>query len=188
MLDGAVPSAASIGAQALGRLAARTGSVALATAPHERLVAMDGPLLSGQAMAVADMVPALLFAGGSVEVVVVGARADLVAAVQRRWLPGAVVAWGQPTDSALWEGRDEEAAYVCRRFACGLPARVPEALGVQPTGDAARRSSQCRPRARPAGGPLPPLRRDPVRGSLPEGRGITRVMRPRRALRPATTP
>jgi uncharacterized protein YyaL (SSP411 family) len=67
-----------------------------------------------------------LSALGSTEVVISGDRPELVKAVQRRWLPTAVLAWGEPTASPLWEGRDERGAegraYVCRDQVCGLPA------------------------------------------------------------------
>ena len=68
---------------------------------------------------------------GATEVVVAGDRADLVAEVTRRFLPNAVRAWGEPYDSPLWEGRDAEAAYVCRHFACQLPATTVDALAAQ---------------------------------------------------------
>ena len=59
---------------------------------------------------------------GGREVVVAGDRPDLVAAVHGRWLPDAVVAWGERFDSPLWEGRDDGRAYVCERFTCKTPA------------------------------------------------------------------
>ena len=42
---------------------------------------------------------------GITEIAVVGDRPDLVAAVQARYLPNAVLAWGEPYDSPLWEDR-----------------------------------------------------------------------------------
>jgi hypothetical protein len=55
------------------------------------------------------------------EVVVTGDRPDLVTAVQRRHLPGAVLAWGERTGSPLWEGREDGFAYVCEHHACRRP-------------------------------------------------------------------
>ena len=63
-----------------------------------------------------------LLTQGLTEVVITGDRPDLVAVVRERWLPGAVLAWGEPTASPLWEGRDGDRAYVCRNYACRLPA------------------------------------------------------------------
>jgi len=63
--------------------------------------------------------------------VVAGDRPDLVGAVQRRYLPNAVLAWGEPYPSPLWEGRERPAAYVCRNFVCGLPAESEDDLAEQ---------------------------------------------------------
>ena len=70
-------------------------------------------------------------AHGLDEIAVVGERADLVAAVQARYLPSAVLAWGEPYDSPLWQGRAEGLAYVCRDFACQSPAATTEELLAQ---------------------------------------------------------
>jgi uncharacterized protein YyaL (SSP411 family) len=70
-------------------------------------------------------------AGPAAEVAVVGHRPDLVAAVLRRFLPRAVLAWGEPFPSPLWEGRTEGRAYVCEGFACQAPVDSVEALEAQ---------------------------------------------------------
>ena len=52
-----------------------------------------------------------------------------------RYLPNAVLAWGEPYDSPLWEGREPRAsAYVCRDYACQLPADSAEVLAGQLAG------------------------------------------------------
>ena len=58
-------------------------------------------------------------------------RPDLLAVVRHRWLPDAVLAWGEPSASPLWEGRAPGAAYVCRRFACRAPAADADTLASQ---------------------------------------------------------
>ena len=63
-----------------------------------------------------------LLTGGAREVVVAGERPDLLEVVHRRWLPDAVLAWGERFDSPLWEGRADGRAYVCEGFACKAPA------------------------------------------------------------------
>jgi hypothetical protein len=68
---------------------------------------------------------------GATEIVISGDRDDLVTEVQRRYLPRAVLAWGEPYDSPLWVGRDEPAAYVCRDFVCELPTTTVAALSAQ---------------------------------------------------------
>ena len=73
-----------------------------------------------------------MWRGGS-EIVVTGERPDLLAEVRRRWLPAAVVAWGEPDDGPLFAGRPVEPglAYVCRARACRVPAADAETLAGQ---------------------------------------------------------
>ena len=128
--DGAVPSPNSVAASALLRLGAisgvaRFGEVALG------LLRTAGPLLEESPLALADLLCAVGLQEDLVEVVVAGDRPDLLAAVRGRWLPGAVLAWGERTDSPLWEGRANGAAYVCRRFVCRTPAADPTTLGAE---------------------------------------------------------
>jgi uncharacterized protein YyaL (SSP411 family) len=122
ILDNATPSANSAAAVALLRLAALTGSDRYRERAEDvlRLVgaaAGQHPTAFGNLLAAVD-----LAASGTTEIVVSGDRPDLVAEVQRRYLPNAVLAWGEPYDSPLWEGRDQPAAYVCRNYVCALPA------------------------------------------------------------------
>ena len=62
---------------------------------------------------------------------VVGDRPDLVRAVRDRWLPNAVLAWGSPYDSPLWEQREPGFAYVCQHYVCQIPADSVETLLAQ---------------------------------------------------------
>ncbi len=67
---------------------------------------MFGDLLTRHPTAFAHTVlTASLLVDGFTEVVVTGDRPDLVEVVRDRWLPGAVLAWGEPTASPLWEDR-----------------------------------------------------------------------------------
>jgi len=68
---------------------------------------------------------------GTTEVVIVGDRPDLVRAVQSAWRPNVVLAWGEPYESPLWEQREAGRAYVCRDFACQLPATDVDTLVAQ---------------------------------------------------------
>ncbi|MCB0979592.1 MAG: hypothetical protein KDB17_02940, partial [Ilumatobacter sp.] len=72
-----------------------------------------------------------LRAAGTAEIVITGDRPDLLAEVRGRWLPDAVLAWGEPYDSPLWEGRPEGLAFVCRDHTCQLPAATPGDLAAQ---------------------------------------------------------
>jgi uncharacterized protein YyaL (SSP411 family) len=59
---------------------------------------------------------------------ITGDRPDLVAVIHRHWLPTAVLAWGEPYESPLWQSRPDGFAYVCRNFACELPVSETAAL------------------------------------------------------------
>jgi uncharacterized protein YyaL (SSP411 family) len=72
-----------------------------------------------------------LLADGVTEIAVIGDRPELVEATQRRYLPRAVLAWGEPYPSPLWEGRGDGLAYVCRDYACLAPTSRVEDLETQ---------------------------------------------------------
>ena len=131
LMDNATPSAQSTAARALLRLAALTGE-ARYDDHARRIVALFGTMASEHPTAFGRALEAVdLATGGLDEIAVVGDRPDLVAAVQARYLPSAVLAWGEPYDSPLWEGRSDGFAYVCRDFACQSPAATAEELIAQ---------------------------------------------------------
>ena len=68
---------------------------------------------------------------GITEIAVVGDRDDLVGVAHRRYLPSAVIAWGEPYESPLWSDRRDGFAYVCRDFVCAAPVQDSEALAAQ---------------------------------------------------------
>jgi len=121
VLDGALPAAGSVAAQALGRLAAVTGVTCYHDAA-EGLVTAMAPILARSPSAVPDLALALGILQGPGEIVVAGDRPDLRDAVHRSWLPTAVVAWGEPVASPLWDGREPDRAYVCHHYTCMAPA------------------------------------------------------------------
>jgi uncharacterized protein YyaL (SSP411 family) len=128
LLDNATPSANSVSANALLRLAALTGEtryreraehiVALLAEPAGR-----HPLAFGHLLAALDLV-----ATGTTEVVITGDRPDLVRTVHHRYRPYTVLAWGEHYASPLWEAREGAQAYVCRNYTCQLPATDVDAL------------------------------------------------------------
>ncbi len=65
---------------------------------------------------------------GTTEIVVAGHRPDLLGVVRAEWRPHAVVAWGERYDSPLWADRPDGAAYVCRQYTCGVPAKDADGL------------------------------------------------------------
>jgi uncharacterized protein YyaL (SSP411 family) len=129
--DNATPSANALAAFGLLRLSALTGDEEL-RARAEAILRLLTPLASRNALFFAHgLAAADLWAAGSTEIVVVGDRPDLLAEVNRRYLPRAVLAWGEPYDSPLWADRAEGRAYVCEGFTCQLPATTPEELAAQ---------------------------------------------------------
>ncbi len=121
LLDNATPSANSLAANGLLQLAALTGEQRYAN-HAERILALVGDQAGRHPTAFGHLLAAVhLHAAGIREVVIVGDRPDLVAAVHRRYLPTTVLAWGEPFDSPLWEGRRPGWAYVCEHGACQAP-------------------------------------------------------------------
>ncbi len=124
--DGATPSANSVAAVGLLRLAALTGEERYGDAGRQILTLL-APLMARHPSGFTHSLAGVdLVVSGISEVAITGDRPDLVAAAHARYLPNAVLAWGEPFPSPLWEGRttDEAAgrAYVCRNFVCGRPA------------------------------------------------------------------
>ena len=128
LMDNATPSANSVTAVALYRLGALTGEARFTNHADQTLqligrIIAQAPTACGNAIAAVDMRQI-----GLTEVLITGDRPDLVAVVQRSWLPNAVVAWGEPYESPLWVDRPDGFAYVCKNFACQLPVSTPTDL------------------------------------------------------------
>jgi hypothetical protein len=131
-MDGALPAANSIAVTALLRVAALVDDGRLERAV-DRTVALARPLLEQHPGAVPDLVAALPMWSGGHEIVVTGNRPDLLDEARRRWLPAAVLAWGEPGGSPLFAGRADEPglAYVCQARACQVPAADAATLAGQ---------------------------------------------------------
>ncbi|HET6810598.1 MAG TPA: thioredoxin domain-containing protein [Acidimicrobiales bacterium] len=126
--DGATPSANSVAAGALLRLAALTGRDRYREAA-EAILARVVPLAVNHPTAFTHALAALdLQASGTVEIVVAGERPDLLAELRPLHLPTAVLAWGEPSGGPLWESRADGFAYVCRDYSCLAPASTPPEL------------------------------------------------------------
>ncbi|CAN5657595.1 thioredoxin domain-containing protein [soil metagenome] len=131
LLDNATPSANSMGTVGLLRLAALTGIDAYRERAEQILVLL-GRVAGEHPTAFAHLLGAVdLHLSGITEVAVVGDEPELLEVVQRRHLPNAVLAWGEPYPSPLWEGRTPGHAYVCRDYACQAPAAEAATLRAQ---------------------------------------------------------
>ena len=128
LLDNATPSAQSLAAAGLLRLARLTGATRYrdyAEAVIERLAAVAAarPTAFGRALEAVDM-----HVNGLDEIAVIGDCPELAAAVHAEYLPNAVLAWGEPYDSPLWDSRGEGYAYVCKGSTCLPPADNPRSV------------------------------------------------------------
>jgi hypothetical protein len=137
LIDGATPSANSVAAVALLRLSALTGDQRYAE-KADSIVRLVREPMSQQPTAFTALLAAVdLLVSGVTEIAVVGDVEtygnvhDLVEAVQTRYLPTAVLAWGEPYDSPLWESRQDGRAYVCKNYACQQPVTDVDALVAQ---------------------------------------------------------
>ncbi|MHB1923398.1 MAG: thioredoxin domain-containing protein [Acidimicrobiales bacterium] len=127
-LDGATPSANSVAAVALVRLAALAGRADLADRGRA-IVDRVGALTVSHPSAFCHLLGAVdMLGSGTIEIVVPGRVPDLLEVVTRRHLPNAVVAWGDPGVGPLWEGRHRGIAYVCRGTTCLAPVSEPAEL------------------------------------------------------------
>jgi hypothetical protein len=136
--DGATPSANSVAAVALLRLAALTGDERYRSA-GTGVLAMMVPLLDRHPLEFTNFAAGVdLVVSGVTEVAVTGRRNDLVDAISARFLPNVVLAWGEPYPSPLWEGRTDAAAadkaFICRQYACLAPVEDVDSMLEQLTG------------------------------------------------------
>ena len=125
LLDGATPAANSVATAALLRLAALTGEQSYADRAEDILRLVAQPLATHPAALTWALGAVDMLVTGATEIVVVGDRVDLVDAVRSRYLPNAVLAWGEPYGGPLWSGRvaerSEGQAYVCHNYTCHQP-------------------------------------------------------------------
>jgi uncharacterized protein YyaL (SSP411 family) len=128
IFDSAIPSANSMAAFALLRLSALTGDDRYRERA-EAIIALVAPLAGQHPTAFAQLLSAVDLATAPIdEVAVVGDRPDLVAGYWSRYRPRAVLAWGEPYPSPLFESRPDGLAYVCRGYVCERPSASVEEL------------------------------------------------------------
>jgi uncharacterized protein len=144
--DNATPSANSQGALALYRLAALTGEPRYRNHADRILQLLTPQVDEHVGMHSNALLATDLARRGATEIVIVGGRdehgvehdmSEFVRIAQSIWRPDAVLAWGEPYDSPLWEGRLPGFAYVCRDHVCAAPAATTDEFiqaitGVKP--------------------------------------------------------
>jgi uncharacterized protein YyaL (SSP411 family) len=131
VLDNATPAANSIAAVALLRLGALVGESRYGELARTIIEVQTG-MLARHPTAFAHLLAAVdLATAGITEIAVTGDRPDLVAAARARYLPNAVLAWGEQYRSPLFDGREPGLAYVCRDYTCLRPAASVDELAAQ---------------------------------------------------------
>lgn len=128
LMDNATASANSVTALAFLRLAALTGDQTLSERALDILRLLGRVSASAPSAFCHAMMAATIAHEGTTEVVIPGVQPEWLSIVRAQWRPTTVVAWGEPTDSPLWFGREHANAYVCRNFTCQLPARSSDEL------------------------------------------------------------
>lgn len=125
VMDNSQPSANSAACYALLRLHALTG-IQSYEARAQEIIEISEETATRAPSAFGLLLSALDFTlAETQEIVVAGSRPDLVKTVHQRYLPNSVLSWGEPTESPLWEGRqDSEAAFVCSFGVCQAPAKT----------------------------------------------------------------
>ena len=128
MFDNATASANSLAADGLYRVAALTGEQRYAN-HADRILQLLATVIEQYPGAASNAVLAVeTRTRGLIELAIVGDAPELVSLAQRLWRPDVVLAWGEPFESPLWEGRRDGFAYLCRNFVCQQPVSEPEAL------------------------------------------------------------
>jgi len=132
--DSAMPSANSTAAIALYRLAGLTGEQRYANQADRILHLLNGQVDKGIGQYSNALIAADLRRRGTTEIVIVGDRPDILRMAQSIWRPDTVLAWGEPYDSPLWQGREEGKVYVCRDHTCQAPQDTVEGFSEVLTG------------------------------------------------------
>lgn len=128
LFDTSTPSANSVAALALMRLAALTGETRFAE-HSDRILQLIGTVASQTPTAISHGLLALgLRHQGITELVITGDRPDLVNVAHSVWRPDLVLTWGEAFDSPLWFQRQPDLAYLCSGYSCAEPETSPAGL------------------------------------------------------------
>ena len=128
LLDNATPSANSVAANALLRLGALTGKEKLSRKAQE-IMRLFTRIAEAAPSAFGNLLQAVYLVNkGVTEIAITGDRPDLVESVKKSWLPTAVIAFGEPYESPLWQDRRPGFAYVCQNYVCSAPVTTVDQL------------------------------------------------------------
>ena len=120
LIDSAYASTNGTAAYGLARVALLTGESKYRS-KAEAIVALIAEPLSAHPTAFIAYLSAIRLLGSEgTETVIAGNHQELVDAVHKRFAPTTVLTWGEPDQTALWEGKTD-GAYVCQNMACQAP-------------------------------------------------------------------
>jgi uncharacterized protein len=131
LMDNATPSANSMAANGLLRLAAVTGERRYEEHAN-RILRLVASMISHAPTAFSHLLAAVdTSRAGVAEIVIAGDRPDLLAAARAVYRPRSVLAWGERFDSPLWGARKDGFAYVCQDYSCKAPVDTVAAFIAQ---------------------------------------------------------
>ena len=129
--DSATPSANSMGAIALYRLAALTGEQRYENQADRILHLITGEVETKPMMFAHALLATDFRRRGATEVAIVGDRPDLVRVAHSIWRPDLVLAWGEPYEGPMFDQRQDGYAYVCKDQVCKAPAGTVQEFAEQ---------------------------------------------------------
>lgn len=121
ILDNSLPSANSVSAYALARLARLTDDHRLHAA-SENIISLAGNTLKNYPSAFPLILQALPYLSNDInELVIPGRSNELLDAVKGHWKPNLILAHGEKYDAPIWDDKSEGYAYLCKGYVCGEP-------------------------------------------------------------------
>ena len=121
LFDGAIPSTNSVAARSLARLWKLTDRSEFKESAAKVIDLLDGGIAHHPGAFPVLVQSMSLLNSSSQEIVIPGHVSDLLAQLKGRWLPDAVIAFGEELGSPLWTGRQRGFAYICQNFSCLAP-------------------------------------------------------------------
>ncbi|MEL6889980.1 MAG: thioredoxin domain-containing protein [Actinomycetota bacterium] len=139
VIDNATPSANSMAAHALTRLAALTGEQRYLNHADRILQVLTDVVDTGVGQYSHALTATDLRRRGVTELVIpvepndegVREKTPMVRLAQSVFRPDIVLAWGESHDTPLWQGKEPGMAYLCRQGTCDAPTADVEAFAEQ---------------------------------------------------------
>lgn len=128
LFDGATPSTNSIASRSLARLWKLTDDTRFRDSASKVVQLLDEGIAHHPGAFPILVETMSILGDASQEIVIPGFDSRLADQLKGRWLPDAVVAFGDGFESPLWMNREPGLAYICKGFACMQPISHPSDL------------------------------------------------------------